>query len=238
MTLWIGCPRTNFYLGRRGFRPEAMIIHGLDGDLAHGESVFLDPASLASPHYAISLSGTVHQYVDEKHSAFHAGIVVNPQWKQLKEGVNPNFYTIGIALEGRSADPHPEAQLTAGATLILEVAARWGIPLDSEHVVEHSRIRPSRNCPGSGLNVANLLVRIPASITPLTLRTTRNVNLRSKGPNTASPIDRILPAGSNISVVGFAVGERVEGNAYWYTDKRGNFVWAGATDMPLPSPVA
>jgi len=238
MALWIGCPRTNFYLGRRGFRPEAMVIHGLDGDLAHGESVFLDPASLTSPHYAISLSGAVHQYVDENHSAFHAGIVVNPQWKQLKESVNPNFYTIGIALEGRSADPHPEAQLTASATLILEIAARWGIALDGEHVVEHNRIRASKNCPGSGLDVAKLLARIPTSIPPLTLRTIRNVHLRSKTPNTASPIDRILPAGSNLSVVGFTVGERVEGNAFWYQDQSGNFVWAGATDMPLPSPAA
>jgi len=238
MPVWVGCPTANFFSGRRGFKPEAIVIHCLNENLAHSESVFLDPTSRMSLHYAVALSGAVHQYVEENHSAFHAGIVVNPQWNKLKTNVNPNFYTIGIALEGHADDAHPGAQLAASATLILEIAARWGIPLDSEHVVEHSRIRASRNCPGSGLDVAALLARVPASIPPLTLRTTRNVNLRNQGPNTASPIDRILPAGSNLSVVGFTVGERVEGNAYWYTDKCGNFVWAGATDMPRPSPAA
>jgi hypothetical protein len=215
-----------------------MVIHSLDGNLAHSESVFLDPASRMSLHYAVALSGAVHQYVEENHSAFHAGIVLNPRWKRLKTKVNPNFYTIGIALEGRADDAHPGVQLAASATLILEIAARWGIPLDREHVVEHSRIRASRNCPGSGLDVADLLARIPTSIPPLILRTTRDVNLRNQEPNTASPIAGVLPAGSNLSVVGFTVGERVEGNAYWYTDKRGNFVWAGATDMPRPRPAA
>lgn len=176
--------------------------------------------------------------MDESQSAFHAGIVVNPRWRGLKTNVNPNFYTIGIVLEGAAADPHPEVQLAASAKLILETASHWGIPLDTEHVIEHNRIRASRNCPGIGLKVASLLARIPSSIPPLTLRTTRNVNLRNQGPTTASPVDRVLPAGSNLSVVGFTVGERVEGNAYWYTDRRGNFVWAGATDMPRPSPAA
>jgi hypothetical protein len=238
MALWIGCPRSNYLSGRRGFRPEAIIVHCLDSDVAHGEAVFLDPTSRTSPHYVVAVSGEVYQYVEENHSAYHAGVVLNPQWKQLKANVNPNFYTIGVALEGRADDAHPEAQLAASANLILEVAARWGIRLDSQHVVEHSQIRASKNCPGSGLQVSHLLARIPASIAPLTLRTICDVNLRNKEPNTASPIDRVLPAGSNVSVVGFTVGERVEGNAYWYTDKSGNFVWAGATDMPRPRPAA
>lgn len=238
MAVWLGCPTANFFPGRRSFRPQAIVIHGVDGPLSRAESVFTNPASRVSSHYLVALSGDVRQYVEEHHSAFHAGIVLNSRWKGLKPNVNPNFYTIAIMLEGAAADPHPEAQLTASARLILDVAARWGIPLDSEHVVEHNRIRASQNCPGSGLDVAGLLGRIPAAIPPLTLRTTRNVNLHNHGPNTASPIDRVLPAGSNLSVAGFTVGERVEGNAYWYTDKCGHFVWAGATDMPHPGPAA
>jgi len=57
-------------------------------------------------------------------------------------------------------------------------------------------------------------------------------------PNTAAPIERTLPTGSNIPVVGFTVGERVEGNAYWYADPQGNYIWAGATDAPQPGPAA
>ena len=119
---WIGCPASNFRPGRpQGLRPEAIVIHIIDGSFAAGESVFLDPTSQKSAHYAISKSGEIHQFVDENDTAFHAGVVVNPSWDLLKAGVNPNFYTIGIEHEGRPDDEWPEAQLSASATLLLQI---------------------------------------------------------------------------------------------------------------------
>jgi len=241
MTVWIGCAKSNFYADRHGFSPKAIVVHTLDDELAGGEAVLLDPTSRLSVHYIVSLVGDVFQYVHETDTAFHAGIVVNPSWPLLQEGVNPNFYTIGIALEGRAGDPHSEAQLSAAAALILEIAARWDIPLDSDHVVEHKAIRASKNCPGSGLDLAKLLARIPRSSAAspqatTTVRTVRNVNVRTGRPNTLAPVERVLLAGSDVSVVGFTVGQRVEGNAYWYADPQGNYIWAGATNMPSPNP--
>ncbi len=40
---WIGCPAANFHVGRRGFRPEAIAVHIMDGSFEAGESVFRDP---------------------------------------------------------------------------------------------------------------------------------------------------------------------------------------------------
>jgi N-acetyl-anhydromuramyl-L-alanine amidase AmpD len=241
MTVWIGCPKTNFFADRHGFSPQAIVVHSLDDELAGGEAVILDSTSRMSVHYIVSLTGDIFQYVHETDTAFHAGIVVNPSWSRLRAGLNPNFYTIGIALEGHATASHPQPQLAAASALILEVAARWDIPLDSDHVIEHKAIRASKNCPGNGLDLAQLLASIPrSSAAPpraiTTVRTMRNVNVRSGRPNILAPIDRVLLAGSDVPVVGFTVGQRVEGNAYWYADPQGNYIWAGATNMPSPNP--
>jgi N-acetylmuramoyl-L-alanine amidase len=241
---WIGCPASNFIKGRpQGFGPEAIVIHIIDGSFAAGESVFLDPSAQKSAHYAVSKSGEVHQYVDENDTAFHAGVVVNPSWSLLKKGVNPNYYTIGIEHEGRPDDVWPEEQLSASASLVLEIAARWAIPLDLDHVIRHHQIRASKSCPGNWLTIDNLLSHVPKStgvalVATTTVQTTRNVNLRQGRPNTSATILRVIPANTNIAVAGFAIGERVQGNANWYADAEGNYLWAGATNMPDPKPLA
>ena len=83
--------------------------------------MFLDPGAHKSAHYAVSKSGEIHQYVDENDTAFHAGVVVNPSWGLIKPDVNPNFYTIGIEHEGRPDDVWPEEQVSASATLVVEI---------------------------------------------------------------------------------------------------------------------
>ena len=163
--VWIGCPATNFHVGRRSFGPEAIVVHIMDGSFEAGESVFRDPSTQKSAHYGISKAGVVHQYVDENDTAFHAGIVVNPTWSLLKPGVNPNFYTCGIEHEGKPDDVWPDEQLAASAALILQIAARWAIPLDSNHVIRHREIRASKTCPGNWLQLDALLARIPPGST-------------------------------------------------------------------------
>ena len=143
-------------------KPEAIVVHIMDGSFAAGESVFADPSTRKSAHYGISREGTVHQYVSEEDTAFHAGIVVNPTWKLLKAGVNPNFYTVGIEHEGRAADAWPQAQLSASAGLIAAIAERWKIPIDTEHIIRHHEIRASKSCPGFWLtDVDALLCAMP-----------------------------------------------------------------------------
>lgn len=170
MIKWIGCPETNFHRGRPfGLRPEAIVVHIMDGSFAAGESVFRDPTTRKSAHYGISKIGEVHQYVDENDTAFHAGIVVNPTWALLKPRVNPNFYTIGVEHEGRPDDIWPDAQLSASAALIGQIAARWKIALDDLHVVRHHQIRASKTCPGNWLQIAAVLKRVSIAGEPSTV---------------------------------------------------------------------
>jgi N-acetylmuramoyl-L-alanine amidase len=237
---WIGCPQSNFRKGRPlGFRPEAVVIHIMDGSYAAGESVFLSEGTQKSAHYGISNQGAIHQYVDENDTAYHAGVVVNPTWRLMKPGVNPNFYTIGIEHEGRPDDVWPEAQLTASAGLIGEIVARWNIPADALHLVRHHQIRASKTCPGNWLQMEELIQRVPnreaVHPAPMTIvKVLKNVNLRKGGPNTTGRVVRVILANSEITVSGVTLGERVNGNAYWYVDTQNNYLWAGATDMPTP----
>jgi hypothetical protein len=306
---FIGCPESNFRRGRPfGLRPEAIVIHIMDGSFAAGESVFRNPKTQKSAHYGISHEGEIHQYVDEKNTAFHAGIVVNPTWSLLKPRINPNFYTIGIEHEGRPDDVWPEAQLSASAALIADVAKNWEIPLDEEHVIRHHQIRASKTCPGNWLQIGELLKRalavVPAkafavtassgdggysvttepvvpprlaveteleppplviapqpavattltvvtqspavmpvatgpsaSVTPtartVLVRLVKSANLRRR-PMTNAQLVRVIPARFEVAVAAFETGQRIEGNAFWYVDMDGNYLWAGATESPDP----
>lgn len=147
--IWIGCAAANFRAGRpAGYQPTAIVIHRTGGSLQGLKNRFADPTSSLSAHYAVGLDGRVEQYVAETDTAFHAGVVMNPSWSGVRDRVNPNFYTIGIEHEGLANDPWPDAQLVASAALVGEVGARWSIPIDANHIVPHSAIRSSTNCPG------------------------------------------------------------------------------------------
>jgi N-acetyl-anhydromuramyl-L-alanine amidase AmpD len=150
--IWVGCAPGNFRQGRPGsFRPEAIVIHIMDGSMRAADSWFNDPRSQVSAHYGVGAGGEVHQYVKETDTAFHAGTIVRPSWPLLKPGVNPNYYTIGIEHEGRGDIPWPwpAAQLEASAALV-RTSHRAGtyasMPATSSSTTRSGRTRPA---PGS-----------------------------------------------------------------------------------------
>jgi len=235
---WIGCAAVNFRPGRpKGLKPEAIVIHIMEGSLAGTDLWFNDPKAQVSAHYGVGKQGQVHRYVHEIDTAFHAGTVVNPSWPLLKPSANPNYYTIGIEHEGHADDVWPEVQIATSAALVGEIAARWNIPLDTLHVIRHHQIRASKTCPGNFIKIQDILDRVPqgGSGTPATTVTTvLNLNLRIGQASTSAPILRVIPAGTTVSVSGAVQGESVGGNPNWYSDGDGHFLWAGGTDTPFP----
>ncbi len=158
MPIWIGSP--NFFKGRNNHVPMAIVVHIMDGTLTGTDAWFLDSASSLSAHYGIGKDGTVHHYVHECDTAFHAGIVHSPTWNLYDPSINPNSVTVGIEHEGRSADVWPDAQKHASAQLIAEIAHRWNIPLDRQHVIGHRELDTVTRsfCPsGDGSIVDELL---------------------------------------------------------------------------------
>lgn len=243
--LWTGCASANFRSGRRGQTPMAIVIHIMDGYLRGTDAWFNNPRSQVSAHYGVGKNGEVHQYVAETDTAFHAGTVDRPTWALMEPGanpgpnINPNYYTIGIEHEGFATDVWTPVQVSTSAALIAEVAARWGIRRDVDHVIKHHQIRASKPCPGDKIDIGAQLLGgvVPAKPpVPNGLVVLRDSNLRRATPSTAAPIVSVMSKGAAFNATDYtSAGERVAGNPFWYRDANGNCLWAGATNIPNPA---
>lgn len=158
---------SNFWVGRKGYRPEAIVIHIMDGTLAGTDSWFANPSSQVSAHYGIGKNGEVHQYVQEQDAAWHAGRVDAPVWKFIRPNVNPNLYTIGIEHEGKPDDVWTVEMKQASANLIKEICERWQIPVDRDHIVGHFEIYSKKpNCPATNKRILDELVALVGKQVP------------------------------------------------------------------------
>ena len=240
---FIGSATGNFQPGRpAAFTPEAIVLHRTGGARDSLRARFNDPTASQSAHYVVCRDGRVDQYVQERDTAFHAGMMIAATWPRLRPKVNPNFYTIGIELEGAESDDWPEPQVAAAAMLIAEVARRWKIAVDADHVIPHSAIRSSSECPAASCPLARIIelargtpaaARVPRQAV---VRTLTRTNLRRGNPSLESPIVRVLPPDTDVIAAEFTdAGERVGGNPFWYGDGEDGYFWAGATDVPNPT---
>jgi len=150
-------PSPNFWKGRKGQKPEAIVIHITDGTAQSCINTFTNPASQVSAHYLVTKTGELISFVREADAAWHAGRIQKPTWPLLKQGVNPNLYTIGIENEGKNNDKPTIPQAIACAWLVRKICASWTIPLDLGHVVPHRAINSSKICPGDGIQVGCLV---------------------------------------------------------------------------------
>ena len=126
------------YSSRGGEPITKIIIHTAEG-YTGGLDTFRDPSRGASAHYAIGWDGTRVGLVREEDKAWH--IIVG----------NLNASTIGIehvgfahAMQPGTATEWSVPMLKASAKLVAELARRYGIPIDREHVVAHGDLDPSR----------------------------------------------------------------------------------------------
>lgn len=249
LVAWIGSP--NRTVGRGGYRPEAVVIHIMEGELRAVDQWFntTPPAnpSPVSAHYGVGRGGAVHQYVHEMDSAWHAGRVYRPTWTRLRPGVNPNAYTIGIEHEGYRDTDWTDAMYDASASLLADISQRWSIALDREHVVGHREIYALKPfCPGHRVDLDHLLLLahaivlsgVRANLVDASARvTTRSaLHVRRGAPSSLAQLVRTVPAGTVLTTTGWtSAGETVHGNPHWYRDADGNYLWAGGTDRPVPA---
>lgn len=62
----------NYSVGRDGTTVDRIVIHYIVGTLAAADATFASPDSGVSAHYGIG-EGSLHQYVSELNTAWHAG---------------------------------------------------------------------------------------------------------------------------------------------------------------------
>ncbi len=159
----IEIPSPNFSIGRRRYVPQAIVIHIMEGTLAGADSWFSNPKSKVSAHYGIGINGEIHRYVKESDTAWHAGRVHDPLWPLIKRDaasdgyINPNYYTIGIEHEGFKDSEWTDSMYKSSAELIADIASRWHIPIDREHIIGHREIYSIKSCPGSRVSIERLI---------------------------------------------------------------------------------
>ncbi len=240
--VWKGAQ--HFTAGRRGYSPEAIVVHIMEGSLTGTDAWFQDPASKVSAHYGIGQNGEVHQYVDDSDTAWHAGRRYRATWDLIKNA-NPNYYTIGIEHEGRDGDPWADSMYQASGELIHSISLRWNIPLDRLHVIGHREIYTRKTCPGSVVDIDHLIdtARNCANETSSynsvsqnsEVTTTRNLNQR-RAPAIVDNIVATTPQGTTLEYISWVSnGQAVNGNSHWYKNATGNYFWAGGTDKPIPN---
>jgi len=127
---------------RRGFvRPDCIILHYTGMATSKGALDLLrDPKSEVSSHYFVDGDGTILQLVPESRRAWHAGVGV---WKNERD---LNSASIGIEIVNPGHDgalpPFPEAQIAAAIALCRDISSRLGIR--PERILAHSDIAPAR----------------------------------------------------------------------------------------------
>lgn len=158
-------PSPNFGLGRKGRNPIAIMDHITGGAYPGCVTWLCNPKAKASAHYVVARSGEIVQLVDEVNRAWHGGEVRNPNWV-LYDGTNPNNYTIGIEHEGYDGTL-TEPQYQATLWLHRQIISRYGIPIDTDHIIGHYRVdsvnRPY--CPGPNFPWTRLFADLQGGIT-------------------------------------------------------------------------
>jgi N-acetylmuramoyl-L-alanine amidase len=249
-------PSPNCTPGRKKYRPEAIVIHIMEGSLAGTDEWFRNRASKVSAHYGIGRSGDVHQYVSEMDSAWHAGRVNDPSWAGIRSAgkglyINPNYYSIGIEHEGQVNTEWTDALYQTSATLIRAICTRWNIPIDRDHIIGHHEIYSLKTCPGNKVDLNKLITLAggkpaPAMLPPAAdpqlvtasgkVVTRARLNLRPQPDTKSAPI-RTVDENIQLAYEGYTTeGESVRNSSKWYYTKEGAWFWGGAVEIQSDTP--
>ncbi|MBS2038425.1 N-acetylmuramoyl-L-alanine amidase [bacterium] len=129
-------PSPNWGVRSLGDRIDTLVVHSTVINTLEGteRAFFDDKERRVSAHYVVDRDGTTVQMVDERRTAWHAGV------SELDGRTGVNDFSVGIELVNLNdgKDPYPEAQYQAVARILKDLRTRWDIP--DEHVVSHAAI--------------------------------------------------------------------------------------------------
>jgi N-acetyl-anhydromuramyl-L-alanine amidase AmpD len=129
-------PSPNFTPGRRS-AVDLVVLHITDGQeqLHRAANHLAKPGGKVSAHFLIGRDGEVLQLVSLRDTAWHARGV-----NGHSVGIEHMARTPGELSPGDPGLPLTEAQLAASAQLVRWLCARFGLPLDQQHVIGHCKV--------------------------------------------------------------------------------------------------
>jgi N-acetyl-anhydromuramyl-L-alanine amidase AmpD len=141
--VWAGTAGHNFWAGRAGQAPVAIVNHVMLGTLGGTATAFASPAHEASAHYGIGQDGTIFQFVRDEDTAWANGPIRNPNlaavpWlaECVAHNINPNRRTISLEWEGTHQGGAWRLLPWAGATLetlLRGSVKRWWAPTAAQY---------------------------------------------------------------------------------------------------------
>lgn len=151
----------NCAIGRQGQKPKGIVIHSTEGTIESALDWTSRKESQASYHYIVDPKGKVYETVNPKNTAWANGLAIEPKWKEIIDGVNPNLYTISVAFAGFAEKGPSWEQWCSIIEVVRLLSEKYKIPLDENHVIPHNHIRADKLCPG--LKVSVPCIQIGAS---------------------------------------------------------------------------
>jgi N-acetylmuramoyl-L-alanine amidase len=131
---WKGSPNKNDSSYRKPI--DRVVLHWFGtGDIYSANARFQNDASDVSAHYGVS-DGLIYQWVKEEEVAWHAG------------DFPMNQRSIGIEHDATTTKNASELTYQTAGQLLREICNRHNIPLDREHILKHSEVKPTQ-CPGT-----------------------------------------------------------------------------------------
>lgn len=155
-------PSPNYDHGRGGQTVKAIVIHRAEDTVPSVINYLLAPQTKKSYHYIVARNGLVYQLVDEQNTAWHSGQVTSPTWPDLIPGVNPNQYTIGVAMSGFAYEGVPVEQQDRLLELLAKILIKYDLEPSDATLVFHREIRGDKTCPGKTLNKEVLVSNVTA----------------------------------------------------------------------------
>jgi len=142
---------------RRGNKIAGFVIHMTEGSFKSAINWCSNPKSQASYHFIIDKNGNDICLVMPENTAWHAGLIKNPKTNFVKNGLNPNLYSIGIAMAGFASEGPTASQIAKCAKLINTLSCYYGIILDKNTIIPHNAIRSDKLCPGLKVSIDTLV---------------------------------------------------------------------------------
>lgn len=127
-------PNTNYTKGREGNTVDKIVLHWVVGTLATCDATFKNKDRKASAHYCIEDS-TVHQYVDEADTAWHAG-----NWGVNTQSIGIEHSGGELLSDGKTRRKPSEETHKTSAELVSSISKKYNIPLDRKHILKHSEV--------------------------------------------------------------------------------------------------
>lgn len=132
---------TNNYL-KTSYPKTGIVLHWIVGSLASADKTFQDPARIASTHYGIGKNGEIHQYVEDKYTAYHAGV---GSYNRSHFGIE---HEGGHLYNGERVKPSPACH-EASIKLVAWLCKTYNIPCDRKHIIRHKETGYATECCGT-----------------------------------------------------------------------------------------